>query len=79
MSMARAPSGTTFVPLVRSLLNIDSSNGPKLTTFRFSPLIGCFSSTPALGVGARYCISRSRRQLAGLWPKACLKSLHRCA
>ena len=27
----------------------------------------------------RYSLSRSRRQLDGLWPKACLKSLDKCA
>ena len=30
--MARAPSGTTFAPFVRSLFLIESSKGPKLST-----------------------------------------------
>src|ERR1700732_4496243 len=39
---------------------------------------GIFSSMPVLEVTSPG-IARSPRQLAGLCPKACLKSLHRCA
>src|SRR3954454_7542567 len=46
----------------------------------FAALIahGIFSSMPVLEMSSPG-ISRSRRQLAGLWLKACLNSLHRCA
>ena len=66
------------VPFVSSLLPIDSSKGPKLRTFRLT-VHRIFSPLPALGMEPRYGTSRSRRQLDGLWPKACRKSLHRCA
>jgi hypothetical protein len=46
----------------------------------FAALIthGIFSSKLVLELTSSG-VPRSRRQLAGLWPKACLKSLHRCA
>jgi hypothetical protein len=76
--MAHAPSGTNFARFVRSLFSIGSSKGPKLRTLPVLISHGIFSSMPALEVTSPG-ISRSRRQLAGLRPKACLKSLHRCA
>lgn len=46
--------------------------------FRFRSAIGSLWSNSIVGVD--HCwISRSRRQLAGLWSKACLNSLHKWA
>jgi len=63
--MARAPRGATFVPLVRSLFPMESSNGPKLRAFLFRSAIGRLLSNSIVMVD-RYWISRSRRQPAGL-------------
>ena len=54
------------------------SRGPKLRAFLFRSAIGCLSSN-SVGKVDHSWISRSRRQLAGLCPKACLKSRHKWA
>ena len=53
--MARAPSGTTVAPFVRSLLPIDSSKGPKLRTYPCFVMEGqCCSAPPSCNQNATY-------------------------
>src|SRR3954451_14704764 len=73
-SMLRAPSGRTFGK------SVSDREFERAEAHHFAALIahGIFSSMPVLEMSSPG-ISRSRRQLAGLWLKACLNSLHRCA
>ena len=57
-------------------LDSRSCNTPPNTNCRFERDAG--KAAVAQGLVHLYWTSRSRRQLAGLWPKACLNSLLRC-